>query len=394
MPATRPTLLIVDDEPEVLRSLHDLFRLDYRILAFEDGAHALEALRNERDVHVVLSDQRMPKMSGVEFLQQARIVMPEATRLLLTGFADIKAVVDAINAGGVFRYLSKPWDPDELQHAIRQAVTQHDLVMDKNRLLVELQASNTRLSKANQLKSAFIEVASHELNTPVAVVLGMTELWRMSLGETATPSQRNWVERIHSGGKRLAGTVERMLKLLRAEQFDQALDRKTVELAPLIQSAISDCQPFLEARGQRVQLEMDPKLGDADVDVSKIVDILTNLLVNAIKFTPDGGTITVTARSVGSDEIYMQVADQGQGVVPHDRPFLFEPFFTGHDTMHHSSGDYQYGKRGIGLGLCLVKRFVELHGGRVDFDCESGHGSRFSLHLPRKKPSERVGSRN
>ena len=384
MAQMRPTLLIVDDEPEVLRSLHDLFRLEYRILTFEEGALALEALKQERDVHVILSDQRMPRMSGVEFLQHARRIKPEATRLLLTGYADIKAVIEAINEGGVFRYLTKPWDSDDLISTVRQGVAQHDLIVDKNRLLIELQASNCRLSETNRLKTAFIEVASHELNTPVAVVLGMTEIWKMSQASTATESQKYWVDRVQAAGKRLAGTVERMFKLLNADQFDQAMDLKSLELKPLIEGSIADCEVFLMARGQHVKFDLTPDLGTAEVDAAKFADILTNLVVNAIKFTPDGGTITVSAHPIGGDEIHFQVADQGAGVVPSDRPYLFEPFFTGHDTMHHSSGEFQYGKRGIGLGLCLVKRFVELHGGRVEFDCESGQGSTFGFILPRK----------
>ena len=114
MNAKRPTILVVDDEPDVLRSLHDLFRLEYRVLTFERAAEALEALGTIDDVSVILSDQRMPGMTGVEFLEHARQIQPDATRLLVTGFADIKAVIDSINLGHIARYVSKPWDTDEL----------------------------------------------------------------------------------------------------------------------------------------------------------------------------------------------------------------------------------------------------------------------------------------
>src|SRR5690242_18487229 len=110
MIANRPTLVVVDDEPEVLRSLHDLFRLEYRVLTFERASEALEALATREEVAVILSDQRMPGMSGVEFLEKAQRSHPDATRLLVTGFADIKAVIDAINQGHIARYISKPWD--------------------------------------------------------------------------------------------------------------------------------------------------------------------------------------------------------------------------------------------------------------------------------------------
>src|SRR5271165_5028942 len=107
--ANRPTLVVVDDEPEVLRSLHDLFRLEYRVLTFERAADALDALETLDDVAVILSDQRMPGISGVQFLERAQLTHPDATRLLITGYADLSAVIDAINQGHIARYISKPW---------------------------------------------------------------------------------------------------------------------------------------------------------------------------------------------------------------------------------------------------------------------------------------------
>ena len=383
MSARRPTLVVVDDEPEVLRSLHDLFRLEYRVLTFVRAAEALEALEKLEEVHVILSDQRMPSMTGVQFLERAQHSHPDATRLLFTGFADIKAVIDAINQGHIARYITKPWDADELSAVLRQAVEQHGLIVEKNRLLRDLKETNARLVEANRLKGKFIEVASHELNTPVTVVLGLTELWKMTMGERATDAERTWVDRIHGAGRRLALTVERMLKLLKADQVAPTLDLAMVELEPIVRRAVGELQPFTNARNQEIAIEVGPDLGSAEVDSAKVADILTNLVVNAIKFTPDGGTIVVEADGEGTDFVRFRVTDQGRGITEADCSHLFEPFFTGNDTMHHSSGEYQYGKRGMGLGLCLVKAFVELHGGTVAVDTAPGRGSSFLFTLPR-----------
>jgi signal transduction histidine kinase len=390
MSLTRPTILVVDDEPEVLHSVYDLLRLDYRVITCERGRDAIEVLSGPDEVHVVMSDQRMPGMSGVEVLRQAGEIRPEATRLLVTAYADVNAIIDAINQGSIYRYIAKPFHPEELMAVVRQAVDVHDLIVgnerliaEKSRLVAELQETNRRLLDANRLKGAFIEVASHELNTPVAVVLGMTELWRMSQAEKASPAERAWVDRIQSAGKRLATTVERMLKLTRTEELDLALDLKRVAVEPLVRAAVGELAPFLQARSQQVEFAIEPGLGEADLDVSKFSDILVNLLGNAIKFTPDGGTIRVAAGARGDDELQVRVTDQGAGIEPDDRRYLFEPFFTGFDTMHHSSGDYQFCKRGIGLGLCLVKTFVALHGGEVDVTTTPGQGSTFGFRIPR-----------
>ncbi len=389
----RPLLVVVDDEAEVLQSVHDLFRREYRVLTFERGPEALAAL-GQADPHVVLSDQRMPGMSGVELLGKVKQVRPEATRLLFTGYADIRAVIDAINQGNVFRYIAKPWDPEELATVVRQAREHHDLLVERQRLITELTDANEKLREANRLKGAFIEVASHELNTPVSVVLGMTELWRMGQSSDASAAERGWVERIHGAGRRLAATVERMLKLLRADQLDRPLNLSWVDLAPLVEAAVANHQPFLLARRQVVDVRIEPGLGAAEVDAAKVGDILTNLLINAIKFTPDGGTITVKAGPEGADWVRFRVADPGIGIAEEERIHLFEPFFTGYDTMHHSSGEFQYCKRGVGLGLCLVKTFVELHGGAVDVVSAPGEGSTFSFVLPRSVAASRAKELN
>jgi signal transduction histidine kinase len=381
----RPTVLVVDDEQDVLDSLRNLMRMDYRVVTRRTGAEALEFLRSADCVHVILTDQKMPEMTGVEVLRRAMAIRPETTRLLFTAYTDIKTVIDAINQGHVFRYMGKPCDPDELAAMVRQAVEHHDLIVEKNRLLAELKATNAKLLETNRLKGAFIEVASHELNTPVTVVLGMIELWKMSQSESASATERQWVERIGAAAGRLARTVERMLKLVKNRDFSQALERETVELDALITRAIEEINPYLELRRQTVAVTIEPNLGAIEVDASKISDVVTNLLVNAIKFTPDGGTIHLEARALGSagDWVQVSVSDEGLGVSSADRPHLFEPFFTGFDTLRHSSGEYQFGKRGIGLGLWLVKTFVELHAGRVDVSTTPGSGSTFAFVLPR-----------
>jgi signal transduction histidine kinase len=387
----KPVLVVVDDEPDMLQSVHDLLRMDYQVHTFKRGSDALEFLRSTPRAHVILSDQRMPGMSGVEVLREAMAIRPETTRLLFTAYTDLHAVVEAINQGNVFRYIAKPCDPEFLSAIVRQAVEHHELIVEKNSLLGELQESNAKLVEANRVKGAFIEVVSHELNTPLTVVLGMIDLWKMSQSETASAAERQWVERIGAAAGRLARTVDRMLKLVRNRDFSQSLNTETIELESITARVVEELSPYLELRRQTVTVSIDPELGPIEVDPSKIADVLINLLANAVKFTPDGGTIRLEARGGpnSADEFRVEVTDEGEGVPKAEQEHLFEPFFTGFDTMRHSSGDYQYGKRGIGLGLCLVKTFVQLHGGRVEVSSTPGSGSTFAFVLPRSQ-SNRV----
>jgi response regulator RpfG family c-di-GMP phosphodiesterase len=121
MMASKPKILLVDDEERILRSLNMLLRTQYQIFATSDGNEALQILRQEK-IHVIISDQRMPIMSGTELLRQARDIAPDTIRILLTGYSDADAALDALNEGEIFRYISKPWGSKELRETIAQAV--------------------------------------------------------------------------------------------------------------------------------------------------------------------------------------------------------------------------------------------------------------------------------
>jgi DNA-binding NtrC family response regulator len=135
--ASKHSILLVDDEPEILFSLRGLLRREFDLHTANSGAEALEVMHRQ-PIHVIMTDQRMPEMTGVELLQRARGESPEAIRIVFTGYADIKAVIDAINQGQIYRYLTKPWDPDELLALLHQACDHHDRLAERRRLLADL----------------------------------------------------------------------------------------------------------------------------------------------------------------------------------------------------------------------------------------------------------------
>jgi DNA-binding NtrC family response regulator len=136
MPAKRP-ILVVDDEPEILHSLRGLLRRDFDVHTAPSGAEAI-AILEEHDIHVVMTDQRMPQMTGVEFLKRVKAAHPEAIRLIFTGYADIQAIIDAVNQGNIYRYVCKPWDPEELIRALHDAGELYDRLGERERLLADL----------------------------------------------------------------------------------------------------------------------------------------------------------------------------------------------------------------------------------------------------------------
>lgn len=396
--STRPTLLIVDDEPDVRASLEYLLRRGHRVLTAEGGEAALTLLEQE-DVQVILCDQRMPGLTGDQVLARAREIQPDAVRIMLTGYADIQAIGRAINEACIFRYVPKPWDAAELELIVRQAVEQHNLVRDRRRLLEELQVANAKLIQANQelaeasaLKSAFLEVASHELNTPISIVLGLSHLL-LNEANAGTIPDRAAIEQVVQSANHLARLVGSMLKLAHAGDFRNAPRAEPTNLGALAHSVADQLQPFIDRRSLRLERLIEDGLEDVWLDADKIRDAITHLLTNAIKFTPDGGLITLEVRPGEDGLVLIRVRDEGIGLDAQSLEKIFEPFFTEFDTAQHSSGDFGFRKRGLGLGLSLVQKFAQLHGGRVEAQSAPGQGTCISLWLPRdarRQAPERV----
>ena len=136
-------ILVVDDEPEMLYSLRNLLRREFEVYTAGSGEDGIKILQ-EHEIHLVMTDQRMPQMTGVELLHRMKSEHPSAIRLIFTGYADIKTVIDAINQGNVFRYITKPWDPEELVSALRMAGERYDQIIDRNRMLKDLRGYESR----------------------------------------------------------------------------------------------------------------------------------------------------------------------------------------------------------------------------------------------------------
>ncbi len=390
MVKSKHCLLVVDDEPDLVQSVQDLLRFDFRVLGATRATEGMKIMEREK-IDIVMTDQRMPEMTGVEFLKHLRQAYPDTTRLLFTAYADIEAVTDAINQGNVYRYISKPWEPHELREVLRQAVEHHDLLAERKRLLLELQEKNRQLEnanaellQANDLKKCFIKVASHELRTPLTIVMGLSDLARRT--PEAPPVLRQWLESIHVGSLRLNERVDLMIKLLLADRFDRPLTLQEVDLAGLLRGSAGDVAIFIEQRQQQLTVDLPADLGTVHVEPDKLHDSVVQLLVNAIKFTPNGGKIRLSARRLSDGGTEIVVADTGVGLDAASLARVFDPFFTRFDVSRHSSGVFDFDRRGLGLGLSVVKACIEMHGGQVKGASEMGQGSTFTISLPPWKP--------
>jgi len=384
--ASQPSILVVDDEADVVESIRELLRLDYRVLVATRASEAMSILR-DRPIDVVMTDQRMPEMTGVELLHHVRETQPDTVRLLFTGYADVRAVIDAINRGNIYRYITKPWDPEDLQVIVRDAVERHDLIAERQRLLGELQRTNDELLRANaeleatsELKSNFIRVASHELRTPLTI---LTLLSHLATGtRDVSEPLHGWLLQIAGATERLQRRVDDLTTMLAVERFERPLARRALDLFALLESAAAEVRPFITLRGQTLVRDYPEGLGTMELEGEKIRDCLSHLLLNAVKFTPDAGRITLAARRSPDGGAEIRVSDTGAGMDAASRARVFDPFFTAFDVSGHSSGMFEFERRGLGLGLTVAKAFVQMHGGDVSVESEVGRGTTFTVTLP------------
>ena len=251
-----------------------------------------------------------------------------------------------------------------------------------NRMAAQLQRSVSELAHANTVKQQFIDIASHELRTPVTYLMGAAELAQRQRSDSPL------LQKIATKAQRLSRIVDNMFKLLRGGNAASTLRLGEVDLNHLAATAASEVDPFLRARRQTLHVEIGADVKPIYADGDKLLDILGNLLSNAIRFSQDGTKITLEIVDRG-EEVDLIVSDPGGGIPPEQMDRLFEPFsVAGVEPEHHTSGEYQYMSRGIGLGMSVVKRFVEMHDGSVRVDT-SDQGTRVCVTLPRREvPAE------
>ena len=159
------TIMVVDDEASIIKALHRLFRKDnYQILTASSAPEGLDLLKKaQKPVSLIISDQRMPGMNGSQFLEQAQKLFPDAIRFLLTGHSDMDAIIAAINKGGIHRYLTKPWNDDDLMLQVRQSLQQYELILENRRLLALIHKQNKELQQLNQQLEQKVQERSQEI---------------------------------------------------------------------------------------------------------------------------------------------------------------------------------------------------------------------------------------
>lgn len=239
-----------------------------------------------------------------------------------------------------------------------------------------LEERNRELVEAGRHKSQFMANITHELRTPIHGICGLTDLVSSGIYGPVTDRQKEAQQAIKRSARSLLALIDDLLELSRADAGKMTFTPSEVDLAGLLPSVLATLQWMKGTKRHHLELDMEPDLPKIITDRGKLNQVLINLLANAVKFTPDGGTITLRARASGPDTLVFLVEDTGIGIPPAEIDRIFDAF---HQV--DATAEREYG--GAGLGLSLVKRLVDLMGGRVTVQSVEGKGSTFTVTLPR-----------
>ncbi|MEO8760120.1 MAG: hybrid sensor histidine kinase/response regulator [Bacteroidia bacterium] len=352
-------ILYVDDEENNLNSFRAYFRKEYTVFTASNAVDALEILENNH-IPVIISDQRMPNITGIEFLEKTIEKYPDHLRILITAYADMGLVIEAINRGQINKFIQKPWDWEELSLSIKNSLLVYNL-------RAELKQKNQQLQKVNDELNKFVYSVSHDLRSPLMSILGLVQL---SKKEQQSKVTENYFDNIKNCVVKLDTFVVNIIdyyKNSHAEKRNDDIDFKEL---------ISHVFDSLKNLDSNVILESDiDQVENFKSDMFRLEVILKNLISNAIKYQNSNNKTPKVNIKVTStkQEVTIVVSDNGIGIAADYIKNIFNLFFR----IGSSSR-----KEGSGIGLYIVKEAVEKIGATITVQSQPLLGTSFKIVIP------------
>ncbi|MFO7824858.1 MAG: hybrid sensor histidine kinase/response regulator [Cyclobacterium sp.] len=351
-------VLYIDDEDNNLNSFKAALRRDFKVYTALDAEEGL-SIAKTREFEVVIADQRMPGITGVEFFERLVKINPDPIRILLTGYSDISSVIDAINRGEVYRFIDKPWNLEQIKNAIINAA---EIYYARK----ELKEKNERLEKLHTEMNQFVYSLSHELRGPLMSISGISKLAKMEVSE---PGIIEYFDMIDSATLKLDDFIYKMLDFYRSTKIENKV--VAIDFQGIFDQLIKDYK--LKWDLSTIDLSFDVSQDEPFFsDESKIRVIINNLFSNAYKFQKEAGSrwIRICIKTNGN-KAYLEIADNGIGIEEKHQSDVFNLF---HRATQRNVGS--------GLGLYMVKESVEQLKGNVVLKSDVGIGTTIQVNLP------------
>ena len=373
------SILVVDDDP-VVRSLMraTLERDGFTVIEARDGVEACR-LYEEHHPDLLLVDLVMPHMDGFELCRvlRGRAESAYVPIVVATSLDDVPSIARAYDAGAT-DFIPKPLNWLVLNHRVRYILRASRAFEELRRNQDRLIAAKEAAEAANRAKSEFLANMSHELRTPLNAIIGFSGMMSDRMFGPLNERYAEYANIIGDSGRHLVAIITDILDLAKADADRLLLTEQQVEIAEVVELG----SKIIEDMARRAQIEfvseIKKPLPAMIGDPAKLTQILVNLLSNAVKFTAPGGTVRLTIEQPLSQGITFRVEDTGIGMSPDQIPIALAPFGQVGNSLTRQHD-------GVGLGLPLTKRLVELHGGTIEIDSEPGKGTIASVHLPEER---------
>ncbi len=364
MNAATVRILYIDDEENNLHAFKAGFRRQYEIYTAISAVEGLKILENIA-VHVIIADQRMPGITGVEFFKSIVNTFPDPTRILLTGYTDIEALADAINEGHIYRYITKPWNELELHNSIKNAYDAYQAKIDLREKIAELEKTNDELNR-------FIYSISHELRAPLVSVIGIVNLVKM---EDLYHSSGEYWGLIETCSNKLDYYIQKTLQYYKNNKSEANLT--FINFSELV-SDLVNLYAFVD-KETKIEVNIDQPiefLGDS----FRIEVILGNLISNAINYQKvNAPEKSVSIKVVITPEVAeIDIKDNGVGILDDHLEKIFAQFFKG--RSHHGSG----------LGLFIVKEALTKLNGKITVNSRIDEGTTFKIIIPNAQANQQA----
>ena len=384
-------ILYVDDEQNNLVVFKNAFFREYRIFTALSGQEGLKILGRE-DIHLVITDQKMPGMTGVEFLEKIVQSYPDSIRMILTAYSDIDFIMRAVNKCGIYRYILKPWDTRELKIVIDKALENYQLSQDKKNLIrnleevnkgleqkvldrtQQLDQKNQELVKINSIKDKLFTIISHDLRQPLLSLGVFLEVLKKLPDNLSQEKWSQFHSKVSASLHDVTNLLDNLLYWSQAQMGIREVELRQFKVNHLINKNIELYRD--SAVQKQIQLSAEGLKEDPIVvcDENVLNLVIRNLLNNAIKYTDHDGQVTV-ALELENGHLKISIRDTGIGMEPELIERLFE-------KQYHFTSPGTQNERGTGLGLKLCKEFIEQQEGTISVESQPGEGSNFSFTIP------------
>jgi two-component system, sensor histidine kinase and response regulator len=385
-------ILCIDDEPIVLDSLKEQiqqgFKGDFLIETAESGDEALEIfdelIESGTEIPIIIADFIMPGMKGDALLSKIHGLKPASKKILLTGQASLEGVSNAVNKANLYRFISKPWEKDDLILTLKEALKSFDQDITIHRQNEELLELNANLEKKveqrtkelydlNATKDKFFSIIAHDLKNPFNTLMGFTELMLDNLDDFTSDKLHEIIEILHVTSKQSYALLENLLEWARTQTGRMDMKAENINIHDLIDDNIN-LLSNQAGKKKIVLLSTVPENTFAWADANMISTVIRNLVSNAIKYTNESGRIICNSAIIDK-KIEVEIADTGIGIKPQNIEKLFR-IDLNYST--HGTAD----ENGTGLGLILCKEFISRNEGDIWVESVFGEGSKFKFTLP------------